>query len=68
MLWKSIAFSLTLQSPTESWVKSNFTKTLKEANYDIYRADYSVHNAETFDQYYIKGNGIDDGKILLVIV
>ena len=49
-------------NPEDSWIKTNFSKTLGQANIGVYFADYKEHNAETFDPYDIPviGNqGID---------
>lgn len=41
----------------DSWIKTNFTKTLGQANIDMHFADYKEHNAETFDPYDIPAIG-----------
>ena len=37
--------------PIASWVNTNFNKTLKEEGFNVYLANYSAHNAETFDPH-----------------
>ena len=49
-------------TPRNTWIDTNFKKTLESNGFKVYFADYSAHNAETFDPYGIPkigNNGID---------
>jgi pimeloyl-ACP methyl ester carboxylesterase len=49
-------------NPTETWIESKFKERLDKWGFSVYEADYSAHNAATFDPYAIPeiGNyGID---------
>jgi pimeloyl-ACP methyl ester carboxylesterase len=47
--------------PQETWIKNKFDEALKQSRFDVYFADYSDHNADTFDPYFsnIGNYGID---------
>ena len=50
------------ETPDNTWIDTNFTNTLDANGFNPYIADYTTHNAETFDPYDIPriGNhGID---------
>ncbi len=44
-------------NPQETWINSKFNQTLEESGFDVFFADYSAHNAETFDPYNISEIG-----------
>lgn len=37
--------------PNQTWIESNFNKTLRQSGFDTFYADYSEYNAITFDPY-----------------
>ena len=50
------------ESSKDTWIDTNFSKTLEDNSFKVYFADYTSHYAETFDPYKIPkiGNhGID---------
>ena len=44
-------------TPNASWINSTFQSNMERAGYDVYLANYSEHNAETFDPFYSRGIG-----------